>query len=299
MKQLNGLKIGILGGDEREKVMIEYLIAAGARLKVLGDPGRNLSHKVEKVFTLKELIKDVQTVIAPMSGTDLSGGLKARFVEEPIYLDNDFFALIPKTVPVLIGNTSEKVKLVAKNAGVKLILIAKREDIGILNAIPTAEGTIQIAMEKLPITIHGSKSLILGLGKCGITLAWRLRALGSETFGVTRSPEAIAKAKDLGIHILSYENLMDYLHQFDLICNTVPALVLFEDRIKLMKPETLIIDLASAPGGTDFVAAEKYGIDALLALGLPGKVAPKTAGKILGKIIPQVITETLNSNLEV
>ena len=60
-----------------------------------------------------------------------------------------------------------------------------------------------------------------------------------------------------------------------------------------MPVHTLIIDLASKPGGTDFRYAEKRGIKALLAPSLPGIVAPKTAGQILANVLGQLIQDDL------
>ena len=56
---------------------------------------------------------------------------------------------------------------------------------------------------------------------------------------------------------------------------------------------TLIIDLASKPGGTDFRYAEKRGIKAILTPGLPGIVAPKTAGQILANVLAELLHEDL------
>ncbi len=50
-----------------------------------------------------------------------------------------------------------------------------------------------------------------------------------------------------------------------------------------MPAHTLVIDLASKPGGTDFRYAEKRGVKALLAPGLPGIVAPKNGWANLSK----------------
>lgn len=80
----------------------------------------------------------------------------------------------------------------------------------------------------------------------------------------------------------------------DMIFNTVPAIVLTEEILATMGKGSLIVDLASAPGGTDFEAAARFGIKAILALGLPGKVAPKTAGRILADSIPQLIRRELS-----
>jgi dipicolinate synthase subunit A len=60
-----------------------------------------------------------------------------------------------------------------------------------------------------------------------------------------------------------------------------------------MPQHALIIDLASKPGGTDFRYAEKRGIKALLAPGLPGIVAPKTAGQIIAKTLSRLVSEQM------
>ncbi len=58
-----------------------------------------------------------------------------------------------------------------------------------------------------------------------------------------------------------------------------------------MQPGTLLLDLASAPGGTDFAAAEKLGIQAVHALSLPGKTAPATAAKAIAQTISGILSE--------
>ena len=58
----------------------------------------------------------------------------------------------------------------------------------------------------------------------------------------------------------------------DVIFNTVPGLLLSETVLKALPPETLVIDLASRPGGTDFDAAKRLGIRVVWALALPPEV---------------------------
>jgi dipicolinate synthase subunit A len=77
----------------------------------------------------------------------------------------------------------------------------------------------------------------------------------------------------------------------DLIVNTVPALVIDNPMITKLSARTVIIDLATTPGGTDFEAAKQCNIKAILAPGLPGLVAPKTAGAILATTIPKLIAD--------
>jgi len=76
---------------------------------------------------------------------------------------------------------------------------------------------------------------------------------------------------------------------FEIIFNTIPAVVLERAYLQRLNSDTLIVDLASTPGGTDFIAAKELGISAIHALSLPGKVAPKTAGEILSRTIPLLL----------
>ena len=77
----------------------------------------------------------------------------------------------------------------------------------------------------------------------------------------------------------------------DIVFNTVPSLIFNKDLLMNTDRNTLIIDLASAPGGVDFEAAHKFRLDAVRALSLPGKCAPKTAGEIIKTTVFNIIEE--------
>ena len=71
------------------------------------------------------------------------------------------------------------------------------------------------------------------------------------------------------------------------VINTVPSLVLTEECIRRMPSDSLIIDIASKPGGTDFEAAKRYGVKAKLALGLPGIYTTSSSALLLKNAILQ------------
>lgn len=282
------IKIAVIGGDRREEVLVENLAEKGYKLLVLSDrplkgPGLFISSDIEKV------IKDADIVIAPMTSTDEEGFLKNTFVEERIQLNSEFFNLMKKEALFLIGFVLPDLKKLLEDKGINYIELSRLDELAILNAVPTAEAAIKIAIEETDITIADSNVLVYGLGKTGLSLAWRLKLLGANTYGVTRNKAAIARGKDLGIKMLTYDTLVEHLPEMDILFNTVPALIIDRESIALLKEDALIIDLASAPGGTDFTAAREKGIKAILAPGLPGKTAPVTAGKILAELIPDII----------
>lgn len=274
--------------------MIQFLAEKNYTLRILSQDDISTLNKHKNITffdNIKKVVSDVETVLTPMSSTDEQGFLESTFINQKIKLDNDFFELLNKNTLFITGITRPKVKKILDKKKIKYIELARLKNVAILNAIPTAEGAIQTAIEETNFTLFNSNILILGLGKVGLTLAWRLKALGANVFAATRDKSAIARGKDLGLKMISYNNLESYLKKIDIIFNTVPAMILTKKRISRLKKDVLIIDLASDPGGTDFKAARKKGVKALLSLGIPGKTAPKTAAKILADVIPDLISK--------
>lgn len=293
-QSLSDRKLLLLGGDKREEFLISFLMEKGAELTVLADniPSLNSVNKnITIINSLDEITNlDFDAVISPMTGVDSEYYIKKTFVEAPVQLKEDFFAKIAGS-KFFIGFAKDKIKMWCKKYDIDLIEMAADDQLAILNAIPTAEAAISLAIENSIKTLYQNNSFVLGLGRVGLTLARRLHNLGSKTYGVARKYRDLARAEEIGLFAVHFKDLITEIEQADFIFNTVPVTVLDKKILKQVSSDAVIIDLASEPGGTDFKAAKKLGITAKLALGLPGKTAPESAGKIIAKIIPRLIEE--------
>ena len=78
----------------------------------------------------------------------------------------------------------------------------------------------------------------------------------------------LAWAEIYGCHGIQTSSLKDCIRNLSLIINTVPAVILNEDILKEASAESLIIDLASKPGGVDFDTARRLGLKVVWALSL-------------------------------
>ena len=101
----------------------------------------------------------------------------------------------------------------------------------------------------------------------------------------------LAWASVWGYACLHTGRLSGHLEGFDLIFNTVPAPLFDASLLRQLREDCFLLDLASAPGGVDFAAAQELGVKVIWALALPGKAAPVTAGRIVRDAIYHILTE--------
>lgn len=167
----------------------------------------------------------------------------------------------------------------------------KSETLTMLNAVPTAEGAIFCALENSEITIYKSKCLVIGNGRIGKVLSDRLRGLKADVCVSARKESDIAYITACGFDAIKTNDLSEHISKFDFIFNTVPHLVLTDKVLENCNKNSLIIDLASKPGGTDFEAANNKNIKTIHALALPSKIAPKTAAMFIANTIIKYLTE--------
>ena len=166
-----------------------------------------------------------------------------------------------------------------------------RDDFAILNAIPTVEGALELALREMPVTLHGAQALVIGYGRIGKLLCRHLSGLGAIVACAARRDPHFAWMKALGVRPLHTLRLDGALGGFDVIFNTVPHLVLPYARLRELPSRCLLIDLASCPGGIDFKAAERLGLRCEWALSLPGKYAPVSAAIYMRDTLYRILEE--------
>ena len=153
------------------------------------------------------------------------------------------------------------------------------------NAEITAEGVIAEMLQLSPYSIRGQSVIVTGFGTCGKPIAKKLRALGAEVIIVARSEHARKKAMEIGYPAWDFRTLEQEVGKATTLINTVPAPVITDEVIRNMARGSVIIDIASKPGGTDFASAKRHDIPAKLALGLPGIYSTGSSAALYQKVI--------------
>lgn len=296
---LTGLNVAVIGGDARQLEVIRKLCELDAKTFLVGfdqlDHGFTGATKVK----IEEInFSEIDAIILPVPGTNLDGKVETVFSNEEIILTEEMISATPNHCRIYSGISNQYLDALIQKGNRTLIQLFERDDVAIYNSIPTVEGTIMMVIQHTDFTIHGSRIAVLGLGRVGMSVARAFANLGAKVKVGARKSKDLARITEMGLEPFHLSNLVNEACDLDVCINTIPHLIVNAQVISKMPPHTLIVDLASKPGGTDFRYAEKRGIKALLAPGLPGIVAPKTAGQILANILSQLLSEDLNNRKE-
>ncbi len=283
-------KVIVFGGDTRTVHMIKQFATAGITVVAVGFDGVQFNHAhIKKEKPRDSIFQEAKAVILPVGGTNEEGKVVAPYTQDELFFTHSYAEHIPKSAVVYTGIANTFLINLLQDHMLDYVILFDRNDVAILNSIPTAEGTLQIAIEQTEHTIHQSNTIIIGFGRIGITIARLFKAVGANVTVVARNGEQKARIIEMGCSFIPFEDITNHIQNFDVCINTVPALLITKDVIDKMSAKTYIIDVASAPGGVDFLYAKQSGIQTTHALGIPGKTAPVTAGHILADILIDLI----------
>ena len=284
-------KFLILGGDLRNIKLAEMLNIDNNKVLSYGlEKSEEIqeSVQIEKIKDLDNAIEKAD-IIAPTPFSSDNESINAPFSNENIKINQ---LLKPNKNKIFIaGGIKDKIKEQLEENYLKVIDIMKREELVILNTIATAEGTIEVAIKNTDKILQGSKVLILGFGRVAKIVANKFSLLSTNVTCAARKISDLAWIQAYGYEAININDMLYDLKDFDIIINTVPQIIIKEKELKHMKPDVLLIDLASAPGGIDFNIAKQMGINCVWALALPGKIAPVSSAKFIKEAIYNTLEE--------
>ena len=205
---------------------------------------------------LSRAMENTEIVIGPIPFSSNGKDINSPFSDKIISIRELMHIINAKIL--IAGSITPEIYDLANDEYIEIIDIMKREELAVLNTISTAEGAIEIAI------------LILGFGRIGKVLAKKLAGLSAIVTCAARKDEDLAWVKAYGYKYTNINSLGD-LSKYDIIINTVPHLILTQESLQKVHSESLLIDLASNPGGIDKKVAKDMGLKLIWALALPRK----------------------------
>lgn len=277
---------GIVGGDQRQLYLAKSIAKDGYPVYIScleqGEGAGELD-----TLDLREIPERCGTVILPLPATRDGSYLNTMLSAQKVPLDDDFAALfLTKNV---FGGMMEKLYRTSEVWGsVNSRDYYAREELMVGNAFLTAEGAVGAAIQEYEGALNGSHCLVTGFGRIGKALCLALKGLGAQVDCCARKAQDLTAIRALGCLPLQYRQIE---RAYDVVFNTVPAKVLTALPLSKQRADTLVIELASLPGGVDLEAAQRLGLRVLNVPSIPGRMSPKTSGELIKEAVYNMMEE--------
>lgn len=282
---------GIIGGDLRQYYLAKSLLRDNNNVSVFGFEKITKETDNFKKLSLPEVINSSEYVIFPVPITRNNQTINAPFSKNEIYINNELIDSL-KNKKILGGIIIPHIEKYVKKGDFSFFDYYN-EDFIKENAALTAEGAIKVFLEHSSKSINKSKFLVLGYGRIGKVLCKILKNMGAGVTASARNIKDKMLIKQNGYHFINTNKITDdeNLPSYDVIFNTIPAIILNGSILNKILKSTIIIDLASEPGGIDKKSAEDLNITFFHELGIPGRYFPESASGIIKKNIYKIIKE--------
>ena len=267
---LSEWSVVLVGGDARERILADEIRTAGGDVVLFGHAGE----------TADELHVAVRGrwVVAPVSGIGPGGLVKGP---------GGSIRILPEVANHAQGVVAGAIdEAWAANLRVPVVAYRERDAFAWANAVPTAEGALAWALNADGHILHDAWVGVTGFGRVAQILAPRLAGIGCRLRVLARDPAERAHAKALGYGAapVAKEPLTDLAVLF----NTIPSVIFDAEVVEVLPQTTLVLDLASPPGG--FTPGARAVLEGRLAWhpSLPGEIAPASAAAIILETLEQL-----------
>lgn len=277
---------GVLGGDRRQIYLARSIASDGypVYISCLGE-GEETSGL--RTLSLREISETCGIILLPLPVTRDGQSLNAPFCEERVELNDSFASLfLEKDV---YGGMMEKLYASSEVWGsVRSFDYYAREELMVGNAFLTAEGAVGLAIQAYEGALNGSSCLVTGFGRIGKALCVALKGLGAKVDCCARKASDLTAIRAIGCEPLQYRQVA---RAYDMVFNTVPAKVLTAPILSRQRKDTMLVELASQPGGIDLEAAQRLGLRVINAPSVPGRMSPKTSGELIKEAVYNMMEE--------
>ncbi len=281
------IKFAVVGGDLRQIYAAVELADRGYETALFGF--ENFGDDIglcTRCYCLEDALNKANVLILPMPVSNDGNSLFTPLSDKKIFL-KDIFSKLDNNIIVFGGRCAN----IKEKFGVVIHDYFEREELIIANAYLTAESAVGVAMSVSEKSLRDSSVLVMGYGRIGKVLCSLLKGMGVDVYASARKKRDFAWIRAYGYSPVDTSKVCDVVSNCRLIFNTIPNLVLGEETLGCMHKDSIIIDLASKPGGVDFEAAEKFGLKTIWALSLPGKKLPVSAGRVIAVTILDMLED--------
>jgi dipicolinate synthase subunit A len=193
-----------------------------------------------------------------------------------------------RSITIFGGAIAPEFKTILKTKNIKYFNIMLNEDFVLKNATLTAEGMLCDLILNSPNSMYEQNILIIGSGRVAKAVGYLFLKLGLNFDFAMRNEKEYNLTKLFAKKCFLGEEYKNYLKNYDVVINTVPAVIFNQSDIEKFKKDCYVFELASK---RCLEGLKVQNVNYVLCPALPSKYTPKSAGKLIVELIDNYIVK--------
>lgn len=189
---------------------------------------------------------------------------------------------LPSNITIFAGNIYEEFLKVINNKNIKYINFMAHEDFVLKNATLTAEGFLGDLILNTKSSMYNQQILILGSGRVAKAVGYLFYKLGLTFDFAMRNEKEYNHAKLFARKCILGDSYKNALKNYDVVINTIPAVIFNENDANKFKKDCYVFELASKQC-LEGISTQNFNY--VLCPALPSKYTPKTAADLMIEIL--------------
>ena len=189
---------------------------------------------------------------------------------------------MPADITIFGGAISDEFNQIFKSKNIKYLNMMLNEDFVLKNATLTAEGMLCDLILNTPESMYEQNILIIGSGRVAKAVGYLFFKLGLNIDFAMRNEKEFNHTKLFARKCYLGDDYKKHLKNYEVIINTVPAVIFNQNDANNFKKDCYVFELASKQC-LEGVNCQNFNY--VLCPALPSKYVSKSAGKLIVELI--------------
>lgn len=189
---------------------------------------------------------------------------------------------MPGSITIFGGAIAPEFKTIFENKNIKYLNIMLNEDFVLKNATLTAEGMLCDLILNTPSSMYEQNILIIGSGRVAKAVGYLFLKLGLNFDFAMRNEKEYNLTKLFAKKCYLGEEYKEHLKDYDVVINTVPAVIFTQEDTNKFKKGCYVFELASKQC---LEGVKTQNLNYVLCPALPSKYTAKSAANLIIELV--------------
>lgn len=249
-----------------------------------------IEEMIQRGHYVSDQLKDMRYAdVIYLGGKGIDRKNRMNYQQETVVFSDEMFSSLKENSLILTLIHNDYLEELSAQHHFRYAALLDDEEFVEKNSILTAEGLMSYLIQHRRYPLYKSRITILGYGHCAKPIIRCLKAFQADVEVAVRHGKYQREIEKEGCRYIDIQDVN--LKDVDILINTVPSIVVSEEKLDKANPRIMIVDIASYPYGLNHHYALFKGLNSQILPSIPSKYAYGYAGKMIADEMERMIND--------